>query len=838
MIGQTVLHYKILEKLGEGGMGVVYKAQDTKLDRTVALKFLPDSLTPTEKDRQRFIREAKSAAALKHPNICTIYSVDEYEDRQFISMEYINGETLRAKVDAGEMSLKSALDYGTQIANALAKAHQNNIIHRDIKPENIMIDEDGHIKVMDFGLAKLKQDRDITKTGDMVGTLAYMSPEQIRGQQVDHRSDIFSLGIVLYEMLTSNKPFQGEHLAAITYSIANEEPTPLKTYLPDAPEELIQIFDQLLAKAPKDRLESATEAKKQLENIRDLSAKLSKQSSQAQTESEAAAQNTSSSSTTLSITGPNFGFGNKFGGKSSLLVIAVLTLILFVGWWLIEGNANQIYEAAPQKTTETSVAVLPFEDISPKGDQQWFSDGLTAEILNSLAHISELRVPARSSTFLFRDTKLPATQIADSLNVTHLVEGSVRRVNNQMRITAQLIRAKDGSHIWSDTYNASTDSVFKVQLDIAKQIVSTLDIYLDEEQRKQMFAIGTRNVKAYEAYLKGLKIYYNAHDNWQLKQLWDANKWFERASQLDSTFAAPYFDHSDPYVHILTGDLQNTADTLSLKKAYEQMRSDLNSAIQHEENPEVQLFYRFVLEYLSPSWNQLPSLISQIQNNTEAHEIYARRGAAWIEMLPAFGYAAFFHQLQEARIKQDPLNDLTKLFSALALISLEKNAQAQRILESISTFQPGSIEHWSSLAHKNITKKQRDFWANITPSETNFPGFAKGWRLIAGVDKMNREELNTYIKRQDTAKETVFVSFAAGFPDITNQLAQKIDDQFMGSNKLSSLIWQLGSHIPFDLANTPNLNRQFKEAGIETETDTLAGREVQRIVQRNIEHKE
>ena len=202
MIGQTILHYKITEKLGEGGMGVVYKARDTKLDRVVALKFLPESLTPNEEDRKRFIREAKSAAALNNPNICTIYSVDNYKGRQFIWMEYIKGETLRTKIDRGELTSEKSIDFACQIARALEKARRKDIIHRDIKPENIMIDADGRVKVMDFGLAKLTQGRNITKTGDTVGTLAYSSPEQIQGKEVDHRSDLFSLGIIFYEMFT------------------------------------------------------------------------------------------------------------------------------------------------------------------------------------------------------------------------------------------------------------------------------------------------------------------------------------------------------------------------------------------------------------------------------------------------------------------------------------------------------------------------------------------------------------------------------------------------------------------------------------------------------------
>ncbi len=268
MIGQMVSHFKITGKLGEGGMGVVYKARDTHLDRDVALKFFPSSSTPSDKEKQRFIREAKAAAALNHPNICTIHNVDEYEGRQFIVMEYIKGETLRAKMEAGNIVPETALDYARQIAEALAAAHRQNIIHRDIKPENIMVDNEGRIKVMDFGLAKFKHSGDITKTGDTVGTTAYMSPEQIKGQNVDQRTDIWSLGIVLYELFTGKKPFLSEYPQAVMYSILNEEPEPIRKVRPELPSELETVVHKAMEKSMEDRYQHVNEL---LEGLNDIS---------------------------------------------------------------------------------------------------------------------------------------------------------------------------------------------------------------------------------------------------------------------------------------------------------------------------------------------------------------------------------------------------------------------------------------------------------------------------------------------------------------------------------------------------------------------------------------
>lgn len=267
MVGQTVSHYKITEKLGEGGMGVVYKALDTRLDRHVALKFFPESATPSQKEKQRFIREAKSAAALNHPNVCTIHNADEFENRQFIVMEYVEGETLRKKLESGSLPTDTAFDYAIQIADALAAAHRRQIIHRDIKPENIMVDENDRIKVMDFGLAKFKDTGDITKTGDTVGTTAYMSPEQARGKNIDHRTDIWSLGIVLYEMFSGQKPFRSEYPQAVIYSILNEEPEPVDKLIPDLPAGLSAVIHKALEKSLEKRYQGINELNDELKKL-------------------------------------------------------------------------------------------------------------------------------------------------------------------------------------------------------------------------------------------------------------------------------------------------------------------------------------------------------------------------------------------------------------------------------------------------------------------------------------------------------------------------------------------------------------------------------------------
>ncbi|MDX1641514.1 MAG: serine/threonine-protein kinase, partial [Balneolaceae bacterium] len=425
--GSNIQHYKILEKIGEGGMGVVYKARDTKLDRIVALKFLPPHLTKSKKDKQRFIREAKSAAALNHPNICTIYSVDEFENRQFISMEYIDGDTLKNKLETEGLDVRSALEYIIQVAEALSKAHGKGIIHRDIKPSNIMINKDGNVKVMDFGLAKVTGSNPITQTETTVGTVAYMSPEQIQAKEIDHRADLFSLGVVLFEMLTGERPFKGQYDAALTYSIANEDPPLLSDLKPELPKELANLVNQLLEKDPEDRYPSAEELLDDLEtSLEQLSGsftsttnsieeKTEESTSQAPHTRQASQSESSSSSdsTSITINIPPLRSRNVMAGLSAGLLVLIL-----LGWWLVP------FTHSPDSTSENSIAVLPLESVSPDSGDVRFTDGVHEELINRLAGIRDLKVIARSSVLGYSPGERDLQAIAEELDVSSLMEGT------------------------------------------------------------------------------------------------------------------------------------------------------------------------------------------------------------------------------------------------------------------------------------------------------------------------------------------------------------------------------------------------------------------------------
>jgi len=386
MIDQTISHYKILAKLGEGGMGVVYKAEDTKLKRIVALKFLPSSIMASEAEKARFVHEAQAAAALNHPNICTIYEIDEVDGQQFIAMEFVEGQSLKAKIEAGPLKLDETLNIAMQVAEGLQAAHEKKITHRDIKPANIMITHKGQAKIMDFGLAKLAGRTVVTKEGTTLGTVAYMSPEQARGEAVDHRTDIWAFGVVLYEMITGQHPFKGVYEQAVVYSILNEEPEPLIP--PGAgrtgvPMELERLVNKALAKKINLRYQ----------NVEDLLVDL--RALQLRPKPSAVSQ------PPIKAKVPERKQPWLYGGVAGLVILLVAAALFF---WP---------KKQPQETL-TSIAVLPFTDISPQKDQEYFCDGMTEEILTKLSKLRELKVIARTSVMRYKATTRASKKLAPS----------------------------------------------------------------------------------------------------------------------------------------------------------------------------------------------------------------------------------------------------------------------------------------------------------------------------------------------------------------------------------------------------------------------------------------
>jgi non-specific serine/threonine protein kinase len=518
MIGQTISHYKILEKIGEGGMGVVYKAEDTKLERTVVLKFLPAPVTKSEEDKIRFKHEAKAAAKLHHPNICTIHEIDEADGQFFIVMAYIEGETLQDKIKTSPLRISEALNYIIQVAEGLSIAHRSGIVHRDIKSSNIMITPEGRAIIMDFGLAHSADMTRITTDGMRMGTIAYMSPEQARGEIVDYRSDIWSLGVVLYESLTGILPFKGDNYLSVMYKILSDEPKPIDAFLQGPPAELDKILKGALAKNLENRFETIDEM---LSALLILKAQLT-------------SGVTKTYSDTLILK------KNDVSRKKKIMFAAAIGLILLLSaiWMFV---IKKMDEPAKAPNYDRSIVVLPFVDMSPEKDQEYFCDGISDEIINALSKLKNVRVIARTSAFSFKGKTVDVREIGRRLDVKTLLEGSVRKSGDQLRITAQLINVVDGSHLWSETYDRKQTDIFAIQEDIARNIVDKLKIQIRDSTGKPLVNIGTDNLEAYHYYLKGMHLtFYSPAGLSNADALSQITGYFRKAIELDPDFAEPY----------------------------------------------------------------------------------------------------------------------------------------------------------------------------------------------------------------------------------------------------------------------------------------------------------
>ena len=511
MIGKTVSHYRILEKLGEGGMGVVYRAEDLTLGRTIALKFLPPELTRDAAAKERFKHEARAASALDHPNICTIHEINETDDGQmFIAMACYKGETLKKKIERGPMDLNQAIRIAIEVGEGLAKAHSLGIVHRDIKPANVMITDDNVAKILDFGLAMLAGQVRLTKTSSTLGTVAYMSSEQVGSREIDHRTDIWSLGVVFYEMIAGQLPFRGEHEQAMMYSILNEEPAQLVSLRSELPKEVLPILEKALAKEPGRRYQHMSEM---LADLKSCEKKL-----------EAVK------------VAPEVTKHRRLRKFLPYLLAgcgALVALVIF----------GRIHFFTPRERPITSLAVLPFRNLSADPEQEYFSDGMTEAIIKELSQIRALRVISRTSVMRYRKSEKTVPEIARELGVDAVVEGSVLRADHDVRITAQLIAAHPEKHLWADDFTRTLENVLLLQSEVAQAIAREIKVAVTPVERERMARARVVDPEAHEAYLKGK--YFLGKST---PRDWNRSiEYFQQAIDKDTTYALAYAGMAEAY---------------------------------------------------------------------------------------------------------------------------------------------------------------------------------------------------------------------------------------------------------------------------------------------------
>jgi len=622
--------YRILEEIGRGGMGIVYKAEDLKLKRQVALKFLPPHLMDALDLKDRFLIEAQAAAALSHSNICVIYEVGESEQRPYIAMEFVEGETLRDKIRKKSLTVEEALTLAGQVAAGLEEAHQKGVVHRDIKSANIMITAKGQAKVMDFGLAKLQGGLSLTKSQTTLGTVPYMSPEQAHGGEIDHRTDIWSLGVVLYEMLTGELPFKGDRDQTVIHAILSGEPKPPSKITAGLPFGVDNIVLRALAKRTSDRYQSMDELRQDLAavagGLRPIKARRKVRR-------------------------------RYFGWKASSILasgLAVLLLLLF--GFDVGGLRHRILGGESLAEPAIRLAVLPFANLSGDPEQEYLSDGITQEMITQLGrlHPQALSVIARTSVMRYKKAEMPIDQIGRELGVDYILEGSAGREAGRVRIAVELIQVTDQTQLWADTYERELSGIQMVQSQLAQSVAKALAVKLLPAEQARLASARTVNPEAYEAYLKGFSL-------WQRLEAGDldaAQRWFETALEKDPSYAQAYAGLAWVWLARRQMGIVPYSESPKVKAAaLRALELDENSAEAHEVLASFLTWSEWDWAGAETEWARALDLNP---NGANAHAYYAH-------FLANRGRAAEGLKHSERALKLDPFNALYHAMYAVVL---------------------------------------------------------------------------------------------------------------------------------------------------------------------------